>query len=64
VRPSSSPYQASTGADVISNAIAAQLKARFDALSEPPNHSIDILLQRLIAQEIEREAGNSNERVP
>lgn len=50
------PYKASTGAEVIARAVAAQLKACFDAHPEPPNDNIDILIQRLIALKVERES--------
>jgi hypothetical protein len=57
MRPPTPAYQAATGDEVILQAIAAQLKVCFDAYPKPPSDNIDVLIQRLIALEIERESG-------
>jgi hypothetical protein len=56
MRPPTSTYQAATGAEVILQAIAAQLKICFDAYPEPRNDTIDLLMQRFISRQIERES--------
>ncbi len=60
MRPRTSLFGASADAEVIWNAIAAQLRACYDA-SQPPPANIDILLQRLISQETDGETTNSHE---
>ncbi len=60
MRPRTLFFGASADAEVIWNAIAAQLRARYDA-SQPLPANIDILLQHLISRETEGEATNSHE---
>ena len=60
MRPRTSLSGASADAEVIWNAIAAQLRARYDA-SRPLPANIDIFLQRFISRETEGEATNSHE---
>jgi hypothetical protein len=60
MRPRTSHFGASADAEVIWNAIAAQLRACYDA-SRPLPANIDTLLQRLISRDTEGEATNSHE---
>ena len=60
MRPRTSISGASADPEVIWNAIAAQLRACYDA-SRPLPANIDIFLQRLISQETDDEATNSHE---
>ena len=60
MRPRTSLFGASADAEVIWNAIAAQVRARYNA-SRPLPANIDIFLQRLISQETEGEATKSHE---
>ena len=57
MRPRTSISGASADPEVIWNAIAAQLRACYDA-SRPLPANIDIFLQRLISQETDDEATN------
>ena len=60
MRPRTSLFGGSADAEVIWNAIAAQVRARYNA-SRPLPANIDIFLQRLISQETDGEATNSHE---
>ena len=60
MRPRTSLFGASADAEVIWNAIAAQLRACYD-VSQPFPANIDILLQHLISQKTDGEATNSHE---
>ena len=63
MRPRTSLYGASADAEVIWNAIAAQLRACYDA-SQPLPANIDILLQHLISRETEGEDANTRQDNP
>lgn len=63
MRPRTSLFGASADAEVIWNAIAAQLRACCYA-SQPLPANIDILLQHLISRETEGEAANTRQDNP
>jgi len=60
MRPRTSLFGGSADAEVIWNAIAAQVRARYNA-SRPLPANIDIFLQRLISKETDGKATNSHE---
>jgi hypothetical protein len=63
MRPRTSLFGASADAEVIWNAIAAQLRASYDA-SRPLPADIDILLQHLVSRETKSEAANTRQDNP
>ena len=62
MRPRKSRRDSPPNAELISQALAAQLRARHD-LPQPYPANIDVLLQRLICQEIDRETAQERDRI-
>ena len=62
MRPRKSRRNSPANAELISQALAAQLRARHD-LPQPYPANIDVLLQRLICQEIDRETAQERDRI-